>query len=121
MIFGEDVCFLILYISVLLFMIVLCEVTRTLLLNSLYQTFFVLKVLCILMRILLAGYVILYTTDHTQRDREWVVEGIVGDKMTTTIKGLTADTMYHFKIQARNNKGYGPFSNIISFTTGPSE
>jgi hypothetical protein len=29
--------------------------------------------------------------------------------------------MYHFKIQARNNKGYGPFSNIISFTTGPSE
>jgi hypothetical protein len=69
----------------------------------------------------LAGYVILYTTDHTQRDREWVVEGIVGDKMTTTIKGLTADTIYHFKIQARNNKGYGPFSNIVSFTTGPSE
>lgn len=70
---------------------------------------------------MLAGYVILYTTDHTQRDREWVVEGILGDKMTTAIKGLTADTMYHFKIQARNNKGYGPFSNIVSFTTGPSE
>ncbi|XP_021933563.1 neogenin isoform X2 [Zootermopsis nevadensis] len=68
----------------------------------------------------ITGYVILYTTDHTQRDREWVVEGILGDKMTTAIKGLTADTMYHFKIQARNNKGYGPFSNIVSFTTGPS-
>ncbi|XP_069703629.1 neogenin isoform X2 [Periplaneta americana] len=68
----------------------------------------------------ITGYVILYTTDHTQRDREWVVEGILGDKMTTTIKGLTPGTLYHFKIQARNNKGYGPFSSIVSFTTGPN-
>ena len=82
---------------------------------------FILEIHCFLMQAMLTGYVILYTTDHTQRDREWVVEGIVGDRMTTTIKGLTADTMYHFKIQARNNKGYGPFSSTVSFTTGPSE
>ncbi|XP_068083914.1 neogenin [Anabrus simplex] len=68
----------------------------------------------------ITGYVILYTTDSSQSDRDWVVEGIIGDRMTTTIKGLTSDTTYYFKIQARNNKGYGPFSNVVSFTTGPS-
>lgn len=67
-----------------------------------------------------AGYVIFYTTDSSQRDRDWVVEGVVGDKMTTTIKGLTPDTTYFIKIQARNNKGYGPFSSIIQFRTNPS-
>ena len=66
------------------------------------------------------GYVIFYTTDSSQRDRDWVVEGVVGDKMTTTIKGLTPDTAYFIKIQARNNKGYGPFSSIIQFRTNPS-
>ena len=69
----------------------------------------------------ITGYVIFYTTDSSQRDRDWVVEGVVGDKMTTTIKGLTPDTSYFIKIQARNNKGYGPFSNVISFRTNPSE
>lgn len=68
----------------------------------------------------LLGYVIFYTTDSSQRDRDWVVEGVVGDKMTTTIKGLTPDTAYSIKIQARNNKGYGPFSSVIPFRTNPS-
>ncbi|KAG8192662.1 hypothetical protein JTE90_009692 [Oedothorax gibbosus] len=65
----------------------------------------------------ITGYVIFYTTDKTQRDRDWVVEGVVGDKMTTILKGLTLDTTYYFKIQARNNKGYGPLSSEISFHT----
>ncbi|XP_046645538.1 neogenin-like isoform X3 [Daphnia pulicaria] len=68
----------------------------------------------------ITGYVIFYTTDSSQRDRDWVVEGVVGDKMTTTIKGLTPDTAYFIKIQARNNKGYGPFSSIIQFRTNPN-
>jgi len=65
------------------------------------------------------GYIIFYTTDGTLRDRDWVVEGVVGDKMTVTIKGLTPDTTYFLKIQARNNKGYGPFSSVIQFRTNP--
>ena len=69
----------------------------------------------------ITGYVIFYTTDSTQRDRDWVVEGVVGDKMTTTIKGLTPDTSYFIKIQARNSKGYGPFSNMIAFRTSRSK
>ncbi|GIY01936.1 hypothetical protein CDAR_81432 [Caerostris darwini] len=67
----------------------------------------------------ITGYVIFYTTDKTQRDRDWVVEGVVGDKMTTVLKGLTSDTTYYFKIQARNNKGYGPLSSEIAFHTAP--
>lgn len=39
--------------------------------------------------------------------------------MTTVLKGLTLDTTYYFKIQARNNKGYGPLSSEIAFHTAP--
>jgi Fibronectin type III domain. len=59
--------------------------------------------------------------DQTMRDREWTVTVIMGDKMTMTIENLHPETTYYFKIQARNNKGYGPFSLVESFTTGPSE
>ncbi|CAG2109800.1 unnamed protein product [Medioppia subpectinata] len=65
----------------------------------------------------ITGYVIFYTTDNTQRDRDWVVEGVIGDKMTTVLKGLLPDYTYYFKIQARNNKGYGPISAEVSFKT----
>lgn len=41
--------------------------------------------------------------------------------MTTVLKGLTLDTTYYFKIQARNNKGYGPLSSEIAFHTAPGK
>ena len=63
------------------------------------------------------GYVIFYTVDKRKEDREWVVEGVVGDKTSTEILGLTADTRYYFKIQARNSKGYGPHSSVIQYRT----
>lgn len=66
------------------------------------------------------GYTIYYTTDST-RDGDWIAEGVMGDKMTTTIKGLTPSTTYFFKIQARNSKGFGPFSPVVSLTTSSSE
>ncbi|XP_076322719.1 neogenin-like isoform X3 [Tachypleus tridentatus] len=69
---------------------------------------------------LITGYVVFYTTDNTKKDINWVVEGVVGDKMTTTLKGLTPATTYYFKIQARNNKGYGPFSAEVVYMTEKS-
>ncbi|XP_077483967.1 neogenin protein frazzled isoform X9 [Amblyomma americanum] len=69
---------------------------------------------------MITGYVILYTADNTQQDTDWVVEVVVGDRMTAVIKGLTADTSYHFKIQARNSKGYGPLSSEVVYHTGKS-
>ncbi|KAG1673521.1 Neogenin [Nymphon striatum] len=65
----------------------------------------------------LIGYVIFYTTDNTKRDRDWVVEGVGGNKLTKQITGLTLDTTYYFKIQAHNSKGYGPFSQTVVWTT----
>ncbi|XP_034257103.1 neogenin [Thrips palmi] len=68
----------------------------------------------------ITGYTVYYTTDSTQRDRDWIAESVMGDKMTTTIKGLTPSTTYFFKIQARNIKGPGPFSSTVSLTTSSS-
>ena len=63
------------------------------------------------------GYVIFYTVDKRKEDREWVVEGVVGDKTSAEISQLAADTRYYFKIQARNSKGYGPLSPVVQYRT----
>ncbi|KMQ98305.1 neogenin isoform x7 [Lasius niger] len=65
----------------------------------------------------ITGYLIIYSTDNTKWDRDWLVEGVIGDKMDAIVKGLQPNTMYYFKIQARNSKGYGPFSTTVSFKT----
>jgi len=66
------------------------------------------------------GYVIFYTVDKRKQDREWVVEGVVGDKTAAEIRSLEPDTKYYFKIQARNSKGYGPQSPVVTYKTKSS-
>lgn len=63
---------------------------------------------------------VFYTTDNTQ-DRDWVVEGVIGDKLSTVIRNLMPDTTYYFKIQAKNTKGYGPLSSEIVYKTPPGK
>ncbi|XP_020283453.1 neogenin isoform X2 [Pseudomyrmex gracilis] len=63
------------------------------------------------------GYLISYSTDNTKGDRDWQVEGVIGDKLDAILTGLTPNTMYYFRIKVRNSKGYGPFSTTISFKT----
>lgn len=59
-----------------------------------------------------------YTTDSTQRDRDWVVEDVNrGDRLSITIKDLSPETTYYFKVQARNSVGSGPSSPTIIFRT----
>ncbi|XP_013387953.1 neogenin isoform X2 [Lingula anatina] len=65
----------------------------------------------------ITGYLVFYTTDATQKDRDWVVEGVLGEKLSITIKGLTPHTTYYFKVQARNSKGYGPMSSTVIYRT----
>ena len=64
-----------------------------------------------------AGYVILYTTERSLPDREWLVHPVVGDRMTTTITELTPSTVYWFRIQARNAAGTGPISRAEKLIT----
>ena len=37
--------------------------------------------------------------------------------LTTTIDTLSPDTVYYFKMQARNDKGYGPQSDVVQYRT----
>ncbi|XP_059613953.1 neogenin [Phlebotomus argentipes] len=65
------------------------------------------------------GFLVYYTTDTSKRDRDWAVEAIVGNSQTmAVIKNLMPYTTYYFKVQTRNIKGYGPFSTMVSHTTG---
>ncbi|XP_011874494.1 PREDICTED: neogenin [Vollenhovia emeryi] len=66
------------------------------------------------------GYLIVYSTDNTRWDRDWLVEGVIGDKVDAVVKGLQPNMIYYFKIQARNSKGMGPFSATVSFKTPQS-
>ncbi|XP_025206226.1 neogenin isoform X3 [Melanaphis sacchari] len=65
------------------------------------------------------AYLILYTTDDTSSDNEWITEAVEGDLMSYSVKGLTPNTNYFFKIQAKNSIGYGPFSPTINIKTLP--
>ncbi len=72
--------------------------------------------------IYLLGYLVFYTRDSTLEDRDWAVQGVIsGDKLSETIKGLSPETTYFFKVQARNNKGYGPSSPTVIFRTPKCE
>jgi len=64
-----------------------------------------------------AGYQVFYTTDATYRDRDWVRHDVAGDRLSTTIRELSPQTTYYFKVQARNNAGYGPMSATVIFRT----
>ncbi|XP_077994114.1 neogenin-like isoform X3 [Glandiceps talaboti] len=65
----------------------------------------------------ITGYVIYYTTDNSKRDHDWVIIPYVGDSLTATIEDLTTYTNYYFKIQARNDEGVGPMSDIVEYQT----
>ncbi|XP_050527006.1 neogenin isoform X2 [Daktulosphaira vitifoliae] len=65
----------------------------------------------------IVAYIVLYSIDEKSPDSDWVSETIEGDLMSYTIKGLTPNTNYFFKIQSKNSVGYGPFSTTINIKT----
>ncbi|KAL1513925.1 hypothetical protein ABEB36_003263 [Hypothenemus hampei] len=66
----------------------------------------------------ITGYVILFTDNKTKPDALWQALAVKGDNHSSIIYDLKPFTMYYFKVQARNSRGYGPYSNIVSFRTG---
>lgn len=65
----------------------------------------------------ITGYVIFYTIDNTKEVQDWQVFVVTGDKLNAVLVDLVPNSIYHFKIQARNHKGYGPLSTPVSFKT----
>lgn len=65
----------------------------------------------------ITGYIIYYSTDVNAVVHDWVIEPVVGNRLTHQIQELTLDTTYYFKIQARNSKGMGPMSDAVQFRT----
>uniref|UniRef100_A0A674DJ01 Neogenin n=1 Tax=Salmo trutta TaxID=8032 RepID=A0A674DJ01_SALTR len=69
----------------------------------------------------ITGYIIYYSTDVNAEVHDWVIEPVVGNRLTHQIQELTLDTTYYFKIQARNSKGMGPMSEAVHFRTPKSK
>uniref|UniRef100_A0A3B4ECB0 Neogenin 1b n=1 Tax=Pygocentrus nattereri TaxID=42514 RepID=A0A3B4ECB0_PYGNA len=69
----------------------------------------------------ITGYIIYYSTDVNAEVHDWVIEPVVGNRLTHQIQDLTLDTTYYFKIQARNSKGMGPMSEAVHFRTPKAE
>ncbi|XP_043084418.1 neogenin isoform X6 [Puntigrus tetrazona] len=69
----------------------------------------------------ITGYIIYYSTDVKAEVHDWVVEPVMGNRLTHQVQGLTLDTTYYYKIQARNSKGMGPMSDAVQFRTPKAE
>ncbi|KAJ8007460.1 hypothetical protein DPEC_G00117730 [Dallia pectoralis] len=65
----------------------------------------------------ITGYILYYTLDKNMPIDDWVMESISGDRMTHQVMDLNLDTVYYFRIQAKNAKGVGPLSDPIHFRT----
>ncbi|XP_040396103.1 netrin receptor DCC isoform X3 [Cygnus olor] len=65
----------------------------------------------------ITAYILFYTLDKNAPIDDWIMESISGDRLTHQIMDLSLDTVYYFRIQARNAKGVGPLSDPVFFRT----
>ncbi|XP_064163524.1 netrin receptor DCC isoform X1 [Anguilla rostrata] len=69
----------------------------------------------------ITGYILFYTLDKNMPIDDWVMESISGDRLTHQVMDLNLDTVYYFRIQAKNSKGVGPLSDPILFRTSKGD
>ncbi|XP_075993488.1 netrin receptor DCC [Genypterus blacodes] len=69
----------------------------------------------------ITGYILYYTLDKNMPIDDWLMEAISGDRLTHQVVDLNLDTIYYFRIQAKNAKGVGPLSEPIHFRTTKAE
>ncbi|XP_073716401.1 netrin receptor DCC isoform X3 [Misgurnus anguillicaudatus] len=69
----------------------------------------------------ITGYILYYTLDKNMAIDDWVMEAISGDRLTHQVMDLNLDTIYYFRIQAKNAKGVGPLSDPVQYRTSKVE
>ncbi|XP_046695181.1 netrin receptor DCC isoform X1 [Silurus meridionalis] len=69
----------------------------------------------------ITGYIVYYTLDKNMAIDDWVMEPITGDRLTHQVMDLNLDTVYYFRIQAKNAKGVGPLSEPVQYKTSKVE
>ncbi|XP_058239534.1 netrin receptor DCC isoform X2 [Hemibagrus wyckioides] len=69
----------------------------------------------------ITGYIVYYTLDKNMAIDDWVMEPISGDRLTHQVMDLNLDTVYYFRIQAKNAKGVGPLSEPVQYRTSKVE
>ena len=50
---------------------------------------------------------------------EWEVKEVKQDELMTTLYELDPDKTYYVQVQAKNAKGYGPMSKVVTVITKP--
>lgn len=61
----------------------------------------------------------IYYSDRSDLpDKDWILDGVKGDRLSLTLTNLLPRATYFFKVQARNIKGYGPLSPILQYVPG---
>ncbi|CAJ0572847.1 unnamed protein product, partial [Mesorhabditis spiculigera] len=63
----------------------------------------------------LLEYLIYYTDRSTLEDKDWRLLSIPAARNTHSIADLLPSSTYYFKIQARNEMGYGPLSPVVTW------
>lgn len=63
------------------------------------------------------GYILFYTLDRNAPIDAWLMEPIGSDRLTHQVSELSPDTVYYFRIQAKNSRGVGPLSDPVLFRT----
>nr|XP_023659077.1 netrin receptor DCC isoform X1 [Paramormyrops kingsleyae] len=65
----------------------------------------------------ITGYILFYTLDRNAPIDAWLMEPIGSDRLTHQVSELSPDTVYYFRIQAKNSRGVGPLSDPVLFRT----
>ncbi len=63
----------------------------------------------------------LWTTTPSLPEAEWSVVSVMEDVTETTMKDLTMNASYFFRVQARNSKGYSPLSQTVRYNVTPGK
>ncbi|XP_069737078.1 netrin receptor DCC [Phaenicophaeus curvirostris] len=65
----------------------------------------------------ITAYLLFYTVEKSSPIEDWRLETIGGERLSHQLLDLHLDTLYSFRIQARNSKGVGPLCEPVTFRT----